>query len=192
MADDPSPQITGPNAWLVDEMYEQYVADPSSVSESWQDFFADYRPSASPRVGSAPAAPTLPHALDAAGAVIFIVGLLVYFSVIPFLYDGSLLATDVPSLVLYLLLDCVLVLNLAGAARSAWIIANYVDVEALPALRRDYAGGFMTYDGHNGIDMVIPDLESMATGVAVRVAQCGEVVAVEANEARGKMVVVLD
>ena len=26
----------GPNAWLVDEMYEQYRADPSSVSESWR------------------------------------------------------------------------------------------------------------------------------------------------------------
>src|SRR5947209_6731546 len=31
----------GPNAWLVDEMYERYRADPSSVSESWRDFFAD-------------------------------------------------------------------------------------------------------------------------------------------------------
>jgi len=33
----------GPNAWLVDEMYDQYRADPSSVTESWRDFFADYR-----------------------------------------------------------------------------------------------------------------------------------------------------
>src|SRR5437588_5253263 len=33
----------GPNAWLVDEMYEQFRRDPSSVSESWQEFFADYR-----------------------------------------------------------------------------------------------------------------------------------------------------
>src|SRR5437762_151125 len=32
----------GPNAGLVDEMYERYRADPSSVGESWQDFFADY------------------------------------------------------------------------------------------------------------------------------------------------------
>src|SRR2546423_3567340 len=37
------PQTFGPNAWLVDEMYEQYRQDPSSVSESWQEFFADYR-----------------------------------------------------------------------------------------------------------------------------------------------------
>src|SRR5438552_3069335 len=37
-------ESVGPNAWLVDEMYEQFVADPNSVSESWREFFADYRP----------------------------------------------------------------------------------------------------------------------------------------------------
>ena len=56
MADDPSPsQTVGPNAWLVDEMYEQYVADPSSVSESWQEFFHDYRPDNAPAVAVSPA-----------------------------------------------------------------------------------------------------------------------------------------
>ena len=34
----------GPNAWLVDDMYEEYRSDPSSVSESWREFFADYVP----------------------------------------------------------------------------------------------------------------------------------------------------
>jgi multifunctional 2-oxoglutarate metabolism enzyme len=34
----------GPNEWLVDEMYERFRADPGSVSESWQDFFAGYEP----------------------------------------------------------------------------------------------------------------------------------------------------
>lgn len=34
----------GPNAWLVDDMYEQFKNDPSSVSPSWQEFFADYKP----------------------------------------------------------------------------------------------------------------------------------------------------
>ena len=34
----------GPNAWLVDEMYEQFLNDPGSVSPSWQEFFADYTP----------------------------------------------------------------------------------------------------------------------------------------------------
>ena len=33
----------GANAWLVEEMYESYLADPQSVSESWREFFADYR-----------------------------------------------------------------------------------------------------------------------------------------------------
>jgi 2-oxoglutarate decarboxylase len=34
----------GPNAWLVEDMYERFWTDPSSVSESWREFFADYRP----------------------------------------------------------------------------------------------------------------------------------------------------
>ena len=33
----------GPNAWLVDEMYERYRGDPDSVTVRWQEFFADYR-----------------------------------------------------------------------------------------------------------------------------------------------------
>src|SRR3954451_4117167 len=52
----------GPNAWLVDEMYARYRPAPASVSESWQDFFADYR--VAPQVAEpteAPAAtPTAP------------------------------------------------------------------------------------------------------------------------------------
>ena len=43
----------GPNAWLVDDMYDRFLADPSSVSDSWREFFADYRPAPVP----APAAP---------------------------------------------------------------------------------------------------------------------------------------
>jgi len=42
--DAPAGGAFGPNAWLVDDMYEQYRADPSSVPQSWQDFFADYVP----------------------------------------------------------------------------------------------------------------------------------------------------
>jgi 2-oxoglutarate decarboxylase len=38
------PASFGPNAWLVDEMYEQYRQDPASVSESWREFFENYRP----------------------------------------------------------------------------------------------------------------------------------------------------
>src|SRR5512139_1479666 len=34
----------GPNEWIVEDMYQQYLADPSSVDPAWHDFFADYRP----------------------------------------------------------------------------------------------------------------------------------------------------
>jgi len=34
----------GANQWLVDELYEQYLADKESVDPAWWDFFADYRP----------------------------------------------------------------------------------------------------------------------------------------------------
>ena len=34
----------GPNEWLVDEIYQQYLADPKSVDEAWWDFFTDYMP----------------------------------------------------------------------------------------------------------------------------------------------------
>ncbi|MHB1498536.1 MAG: 2-oxoglutarate dehydrogenase E1 subunit family protein, partial [Acidimicrobiales bacterium] len=34
----------GPNAWLVDEMFERFRQDPSAVSASWREFFQGYRP----------------------------------------------------------------------------------------------------------------------------------------------------
>ena len=36
----------GPNEWLIEEMYEQYLNDPSSVDSAWHEFFADYVPPA--------------------------------------------------------------------------------------------------------------------------------------------------
>ena len=40
----------GPNEWLVDEMYEKYLADPNSVDTAWVEFFADYKPGANGNV----------------------------------------------------------------------------------------------------------------------------------------------
>ena len=37
----------GYNTGYIEELYNQYLQDPSSVSESWQDFFADYQPARS-------------------------------------------------------------------------------------------------------------------------------------------------
>src|SRR5438874_10002068 len=38
------PAQFGPNSWLIDEMYQQYLDSPTSVSEAWREFFADYNP----------------------------------------------------------------------------------------------------------------------------------------------------
>lgn len=60
----------GANAWIVDEMYREYLENPSQVSESWREFFVDYRPG-SGAVSPAPATPPPPaHAAqpDAASA----------------------------------------------------------------------------------------------------------------------------
>ena len=38
------PTEFGPNMWLIDEMYRQFLDDPDSVSEAWQEFFEDYKP----------------------------------------------------------------------------------------------------------------------------------------------------
>ena len=61
----------GPNAWLVDDMYDQFLADPSSVGQSWREFFADYRPTPVPPgpspVTPRPAAPSAIDSLPAPG-----------------------------------------------------------------------------------------------------------------------------
>lgn len=49
----------GPNEWIVEEMYQRYLTDPTSVDPAWHDFFADYRPApgAGGTRGEQPAAP---------------------------------------------------------------------------------------------------------------------------------------
>ncbi len=46
----------GPNVWLIDEMYREYLAHPEAVSDSWREFFSDYRPQGlrSPQVVAPP------------------------------------------------------------------------------------------------------------------------------------------
>ncbi|HEY5358739.1 MAG TPA: multifunctional oxoglutarate decarboxylase/oxoglutarate dehydrogenase thiamine pyrophosphate-binding subunit/dihydrolipoyllysine-residue succinyltransferase subunit [Streptosporangiaceae bacterium] len=48
----------GPNQWLVDELYQRYQADPSSVDRAWWNFFADYQPQPSDSSGSSGQAAT--------------------------------------------------------------------------------------------------------------------------------------
>jgi 2-oxoglutarate decarboxylase len=59
----------GANSWLVEEMYEQFRRDPSSVAEAWREFFSDYT-STTPRpvIDDAPAAAPAVTAQTAAPA----------------------------------------------------------------------------------------------------------------------------
>src|SRR5215831_18574003 len=47
----------GPNEWIVDDMYQRYLADPASVDAAWHEFFADYRPVVEPAAAVTPPAP---------------------------------------------------------------------------------------------------------------------------------------
>jgi 2-oxoglutarate decarboxylase len=42
----------GPNEWLVDELYQQYLQDKDSVDKAWWEFFADYQPTDRARAAS--------------------------------------------------------------------------------------------------------------------------------------------
>src|ERR1700722_15663341 len=56
----------GPNEWLVDELYQRYLADPGSVDRAWWSFFADYKPvRATDGVTAAVAAPVAPETTTA-------------------------------------------------------------------------------------------------------------------------------
>ncbi len=46
----------GPNEWLVDEIYQQFLQDKTAVDPAWWDFFADYQP-VDPTMPKAPPAP---------------------------------------------------------------------------------------------------------------------------------------
>src|SRR5438876_9657308 len=68
----------GANEWLVEELYQRYLADPGSVDRAWWSFFADYQPSLPNGTGPQPvlrpaaaqaapaAAPAAPPAAPAA------------------------------------------------------------------------------------------------------------------------------
>ncbi len=60
------PARFGANTWLVDEIYAQFITDPDSVSETWREYLADYRPSTG-HTAAAPVAatPTTSAASDA-------------------------------------------------------------------------------------------------------------------------------
>ncbi len=76
------PKEFGPNEWLVDELYQQFIADKNAVDPAWWEFFADYQPfdvtqpraphngeSAEPAAGAAAAVPPAGGPPPAGGGV---------------------------------------------------------------------------------------------------------------------------
>ena len=60
-AKDPN-QDFGANEWLVDEMYERYVSDPTSLEPSWIEFFKTYNPNSSGSSSSSTSSTSAPIA----------------------------------------------------------------------------------------------------------------------------------
>ena len=58
-AKDPN-QDFGANEWLVDEMYERYLSDPTSLEPSWIEFFKTYNPNSSSSSSSAVSSTSAP------------------------------------------------------------------------------------------------------------------------------------
>ena len=56
----------GPNEWIVDEIYEQYLADKNSVDPAWWEFFEGYSPTDYSQVTPTPPAVQVPTAVTPA------------------------------------------------------------------------------------------------------------------------------
>src|SRR5580658_9681367 len=65
---EPSAGSFGPNAWLVEDMYDRFLLNPSSVGESWREFFAGYRPGPLPASRVAADAPPAANGAQASSA----------------------------------------------------------------------------------------------------------------------------
>ncbi|OXE36301.1 MAG: peptidase M23 [Phenylobacterium zucineum] len=65
-------------------------------------------------------------------------------------------------------------LPLACRGGLTCVVQNYVDTDPGPGTR-DYRCGGQTYDGHNGVDIRIPDMAAERRGVAVLAAASGTV-----------------
>ena len=63
-----SPADFGANEWLVEELYQRYLTDPSSVDRAWWSFFTDYQPALSTGTGPQPVLAAAPDAAVAPAA----------------------------------------------------------------------------------------------------------------------------
>ena len=66
-----------------------------------------------------------------------------------------------------------LAMPMGGVMNADWYVTNYVDLVSVGL--RDYGCGQRTYDGHQGVDLVLPSFAAMDVGVAVLAAADGVV-----------------
>jgi murein DD-endopeptidase MepM/ murein hydrolase activator NlpD len=64
-----------------------------------------------------------------------------------------------------------------GSYGADWVINNYVDLDSGPGIR-DYRGGSKSYNGHNGVDIDVPNFRWMDNGFRVIAARGGRVTGV--------------
>jgi murein DD-endopeptidase MepM/ murein hydrolase activator NlpD len=68
------------------------------------------------------------------------------------------------------------IIPLGGIPNFNWTIMNYVDNDPAKDSSSDYRGGDFTYEGHRGVDIVLPTFAQMDQGVPVLAAALGTVV----------------
>ncbi len=71
--------------------------------------------------------------------------------------------------------------SLAGVLNEDFFYTNYVDQDPSPSIQ-DYACGPKSYDGHLGVDIVLPDFATMDAGIDVLAVAPGTVVATNDGE----------
>ena len=64
---------------------------------------------------------------------------------------------------------------LAGTQSQDWTIVNYVDANPLGGQAADFNGGPFTYDGHDAMDITLPNFAKMDAGLQVMAAAAGVV-----------------
>jgi murein DD-endopeptidase MepM/ murein hydrolase activator NlpD len=75
----------------------------------------------------------------------------------------------------------VLAWPMGGTEGEDWVINNYVDLSSFPSIL-DYQGGEKAYDGHNGIDIDVPNFRWMDADFPILAAAPGTVTAVRDGE----------
>ncbi len=68
---------------------------------------------------------------------------------------------------------------IGGVPRQDWNVVNYVDVDPRGGTAIDYLGGGFIYDGHDAMDITLPNFTRMEAGIPIMAAAAGVVSGVQ-------------